>query len=266
MVKGIKNFIKDFYMVLIFIFLYAPIAVLIVFSFNDSKIRGAWSGFTLRWYRELLYDPIILKSLYTTMVIALIATLVSTFIGTLASIGIFYMKKGFIKNSILDINYLPVLNPDIVTAVALMGLFAFFSFDLGFTSLAISHIVFCIPYVILSIMPKLYQLDKNMVEAAMDLGAKPWYAIRHVIIPQIKPGIITGALMAFTLSIDDFVVSFFTTGQGVSNLSITIYSMAKKGINPSINALSTIMFAVLLCLLLIINKRTFTSAKSRRVK
>lgn len=261
MVNKFNKFLKDFYILLIFLFLYAPIAVLIVFSFNDSKIRGAWAGFTFKWYEELFYDPIILKSLYTTLIVAVIATIVSTVIGTLAAIGIYNMKKGFLKESLLSINYLPVLNPDIVTAVALMGLFAFVKLDQGFLTLTIAHIVFCIPYVILSIMPKLQQLDKNIVEAAMDLGAKPWYAIKNVVIPQIMPGITTGALMAFTLSIDDFVVSFFTTGQGIQNLSISIYSMAKKGINPSINALSTIMFVVLLILLIIINKRTAMLAK-----
>lgn len=255
MVK-LNNFLKRFYLVIVFIFLYAPIAVLMIFSFNDSKNRGSWAGFTLKWYSELFADSTILSALYTTLLIAIIATVVSTIFGTLAAIGIHYTKKGFYKNLILDINYLPVLNPDIVTAIALMGFFGFIQLDLGLLTLTLSHIAFCVPYVILSVLPKLKQLDQNTMEAAMDLGAKPGYAIRKVLIPQILPGVITGALMAFTLSLDDFVISFFTTGQGVQNLSIAIYSMARKGINPSINALSSIMFIVLLIPLIIINLRT----------
>ncbi len=255
MVK-LNNFLKRFYLVIVFIFLYAPIAVLMIFSFNDSKNRGSWAGFTLKWYSELFADSTILSALYTTLLIAIIATVVSTIFGTLAAIGIHYTKKGFYKNLILDINYLPVLNPDIVTAIALMGFFGFIQLDLGLLTLTLSHIAFCVPYVILSVLPKLKQLDQNTMEAAMDLGAKPGYAIRKVLIPQILPGVFTGALMAFTLSLDDFVISFFTTGQGVQNLSIAIYSMARKGINPSINALSSIMFIVLLIPLIIINLRT----------
>lgn len=256
-----KKFISKLYLVLIFIFLYAPIAVLMVFSFNDSKNRGSWAGFTLKWYRELFADSTIVSALYTTLMVALIATVASTIFGTLAAIGIRYMKKGFFKNLILDINYLPVLNPDIVTAIGLMGFFGFIQMDLGFLTLVISHIVFCTPYVILSVLPKLKQLDQNTMEAALDLGATPGYAIRKVLIPQIIPGVITGALMAFTLSLDDFVISFFTTGQGVQNLSIAIYSMSRKGINPSINALSSIMFIVLLIPLIIVNLRTMEPKK-----
>lgn len=251
----IKRFIERFYVVLIFIFLYAPIVVLMVFSFNDSKLRGQWAGFTLDWYRELINDPIILQSLYNTLLVAIVSTIVSTVIGTLTAIGLNELR-GFKKKVILDVNYLPVLNPDIVTAVGLMGLFGFLNLQFGFLTMTLSHIIFCIPYVILSILPKLQQMDKNMIEAAMDLGATPFYAIKNVVIPQIMPAIFTGALMAFTLSIDDFVISYFTTGHGFNNLSITIYSMARKGINPSINAMSTIMFLSLLILLMIINKRS----------
>lgn len=250
----VRKLIDRICLLLVFIFLYAPIIVLMVFSFNNSRLRGAWRGFTLKWYSNLIHDPAILKSLYTTLLVAVIATVVSTVVGTLAAIGI-HELRGKKKQFILNVNYLPVLNPDIVTAVALMGLFGLLNIRMGYTTMILSHIVFCIPYVILSVLPKLGQINKNTVEAAMDLGATPAYAIRHVVIPQIKPGIITGALMAFTLSIDDFVISYFNTGQGVSNLSITIYTMARKGINPSINAISTIMFVVLLILLVIINKR-----------
>ncbi|MDO5715627.1 MAG: ABC transporter permease [Tissierellia bacterium] len=250
-----KKWIDRLYLALIFIFLYAPIGVLIIFSFNDSKLRGSWAGFTFKWYQNLIHDPQILTSLYTTLIVALVATTISTVIGTLAAIGI-HDLRGKKKNFLLNINYLPVLNPDIVTAIALMGFFSLFHVPMGYTTMILSHIVFCIPYVILSILPKLNQMDPNMMEAALDLGATPAYAITQVMIPQIKPGIVTGALMAFTLSIDDFVISFFNTGQGVSNLSITIYSMARKGINPSINAISTIMLMAVLILLVIINKRS----------
>lgn len=259
----VRKIVDRIYLALVFIFLYAPIAVLIVFSFNDSKLRGSWAGFTFKWYKELLNDPTILKSLYNTLLIALIATVISTILGTIAAIGINELK-GYKKSLILDINYLPVLNPDIVTAVSLMGLFGFLGLNFGYLTMIISHIVFCTPYVILSVLPKLKQMDKHTVEAAMDLGATPFYAVKNVVIPQIRPAIFTGALMAFTLSVDDFVISFFNTGHGVTNLSITIYSMAKKGINPSINAISALMFLFLLILLLIINKRTASQKKVKR--
>ncbi|NLY21459.1 MAG: ABC transporter permease [Tissierellia bacterium] len=246
---------KRIYLALAFIFLYAPIIVLIVFSFNDSRLRGNWAGFSFRWYIELFNDRNILMAFYNTIVVAVVSTVISTIIGTFAAIGI-HSLRGAKKSVMLNLNYLPVLNPDIVTAVSLMALFRFLSVKFGLGTLIISHIVFSIPYVVLSILPKLRQLDPNLLDAAMDLGATPFIAIRKVIIPQIIPGIVTGALIAFTMSIDDFAISFFNTGQGVSNLSITIYSMTKRGINPSINALSTIMFVVLIGLLLIINKRS----------
>lgn len=249
-----EKFFKRLYTNLILLFLYAPIIVLIIFSFNSSKSRSVWTGFTLNWYRELFQDSEILTAFYYTIVIALISTLVATVIGTFAAIGIYNMR-GFKKKAILNLNYLPIVNPDIVTAVSLMALFRFLRIRFGFLTMLLSHITFSLPYVILSILPKLKQMDKNLAEAAMDLGATPFYALRKVIIPEIMPGITAGALMAFTLSIDDFVVSFFNTGQGVSNLSITIYSMARRGINPVINALSTLMFIGLLIILLLINKK-----------
>lgn len=249
------KFLKRFYMTLIFVFLYAPILVLIVFSFNESKSRGYWGGFTFKWYVELFQDRDISKALYYTFLVALLSSVISTVIGTVAAIGIHNM--GLVsKKFVLNINYLPVLNPDIVTGVALMTLFISLNMRLGFLTMLISHTVFNIPYVILSVMPKLKQMDRNMTEAAMDLGATPSYALRKVILPQIMPGVITGALIAFTLSIDDFVISFFTTGSGVTNLSILIYSMAKRGVKPSINALTTLMLLTVVILLLLINKRT----------
>lgn len=250
-----KNMAKRIYMGLVFLFLYAPIILLIVYSFNSSKSRGQWGGFTLKWYAELLLDRQIKEALYYTIIIAVLATIVSTIFGTFAAIGIHNMKR-FPRTLSLNINSMPVLNPDIVTGVALMTLFISFNMQLGFVSMLIAHIVFCTPFVILAVLPKLRQLNKHMAEAAMDLGAKPFYALRKVIIPQIMPGIISGALIAFTLSIDDFVISFFTAGTQVTNLSILIYSMAKRGVKPSINALSTIMFLTVLVLLLLINKKS----------
>lgn len=264
--KRLENFTKKIYTFLVFIFLYAPIIFLMIFSFNDSKSRSKWTGFTFNWYRELFRDGEILRSLYYTLLIALLTTVIATVIGTLAAIGIHYMK-GKRKKIILNMNYLPIINPDIVTAVSLMALFRFLRIRFGFITMLLSHITFSIPYVILSVLPKLRQMDKNLSEAAMDLGATPFYALRKVIIPEIKPGIFSGALMVFTLSIDDFVISFFNTGQGVSNLSITIYSMARRGINPVINALSTLMFIGLLVILIIINMKTDKEimSKGRRI-
>lgn len=243
------------YMGLIFLFLYAPIIVLIIYSFNKSKSRGQWAGFTLDWYVEMFRDRMIREALYYTIVIAIMATVISTVIGTIAAIGIHYMK-GFGKKLMLNINNIPVLNPDIVTGVSLMTLFIALGIKLGFITMLISHVMFCIPYVILAVLPKLRQLNKHIAEAAMDLGATPFYALRKVILPEIRPGIVSGALMAFTMSIDDFVISFFTAGNEVSNLSILIYSMTKRGVKPTINALSTLMFVTVVALLLIINKKS----------
>jgi len=256
-----KN-LKRLYTFLIFLFLYAPIIVLIIFSFNNSKSRGVWNGFTLKWYIELFKDKEVLKALYNTILIATTTAIISTVLGTIAAIGIFNMQ-GLSKKIVLNLNYMPVLNPDIVTAVSLMTLFRLFKFEFGLLTMLLSHITFCLPYVILSILPKLKQMNKHLAEAAMDLGATPFYALRKVVLPEIMPGIITGGLMAFTLSIDDFVISFFNTGHGVSNLSITIFSMARRGINPVINALSTLMFVGLLILLLVINKRTDKNIQER---
>ena len=267
MIRKLESFIKRFYLILIFIFLYTPIVTLMVFSFNDSKSMGKWSGFTLRWYTQLFENARIMEALKYTIIIAVISSIVATIIGTFAAIGIHRMK-GFPKKALLNINNLPVLNPDIVTGISIMSLFIFIfpilnkigiNAQFGFTTMLLAHITFNIPYVILSVLPKLKQLPSNITEAALDLGATPGYAMRKIILPQIKPGIFAGLLMAFTMSIDDFVISFFTTGPGVTNLSIEIYSMARKGINPSINALSTLMFITVLTLLLIVNRKEFTS-------
>ena len=213
-----------------------------------------WNGFTFKWYERLFQNESIMSALYYTIVVAVLSSIIATIVGTISAIGIHKMRgKG--RKLILNINYLPILNPDIVTAVALMSLFAFINLEFGFTTMLLSHIMFSIPYVILSVLPKLKQLPQNIEEAAMDLGATPSYALRKVILPQIKPGIVSGFLMAFTMSIDDFIISFFNTGNGVSNLSIEIYGMARRGIKPEINALSTIMFTVVLILLLLSNRK-----------
>lgn len=258
MVNKFENFIKKSYLFIIFLFLYTPIFTLMIFSFNESKTMGKWTGFTLKWYKALFNNSRLMSALYYTILIAVLASLIATIIGTISAIAISQMR-GKIKTLILNINYLPVLNPDIVTGIALMSLFIFLNFNFGFTTMLLAHITFDIPYVILSVLPKLRQLPENTLEAAADLGATPFYALRKVIIPQIKPGIFAGFLMAFTMSIDDFVISFFTTGPGVTNLSIEIYSMARRGIKPEINALSTLMFITVLALLLIVNKKQNTA-------
>ncbi|WP_346936512.1 ABC transporter permease [Clostridium sp.] len=253
MVK-VKKLFSNIYLVLIFIFLYAPIFALALFSFNDSKSMARWEGFTFKWYQQLFHNDRIISALITTVVVAILASAIATVIGTISAIGIDRMR-GPKKAMLLNVNYLPVLNPDIVTAIGLMILFIFFNMKLGFLTMLLAHITFNIPYVVLSVLPKLKQLPDNVEEAAMDLGAKPMYTLRKVILPQIKPGIISGFLIAFTMSIDDFIISFFNTGNGVTNLSIEVYSMAKRGIKPEINALTTLMFITVLILLLLANRK-----------
>lgn len=255
-----NNFIKKMYISLVFFFLYSPIMVLMIFSFNDSKFKSSWVGFTLKWYKELFNNKEILSAFYNTIMIAILATIIATVIGTFAAVGIHYMRF-WKKTLILNINYLPILNPDIVTALSLMILYNIIGLRLGFITMLLSHVTFTTPYVVLTILPKLKQMDKNLPAAAMDLGATPWYTFRKIIIPEIKQGIWAGAILAFTLSLDDFVVSFFTTGNGFNNLSITVFTMAKKGINPAINALSTIMFVTVLILLILVNKNSFIPKK-----
>jgi len=258
----VRKNLHKIYMSLVFVFLYAPIIVLVVYSFNDSTSRGTWGGFTLKWYVDLFNDRDIKIALYYTVTVALLAATIATFIGTISAIGLYSFKKRS-KAIFLNINYLPVVNPDIVTGLSLMILYLSVNMKLGFESMLLSHITFDIPYVVLAVLPKLKGLNKHLAEAALDLGATPIYALKKVIIPEIMPGIITGFLIAFTLSIDDFVISFFTTGSGVTNLSIVIYSMARRGVKPTINALSTLMLTVVLGLLLIINKRTSLTGSSK---
>lgn len=236
-----------------YIFLYLPIITLGVFSFNESKSMAKWNGFSLKWYEKLLDNSRIMDALYYTLLVAIVASVIATIVGTITAIGIHKMRQVKLRGLLLNVNYLPVLNPDIVTGVALMSLFVFVNMEFGLTTMLLSHIVFNIPYVILSVLPKLKQLPANIEEAALDLGATPWYALRKVVLPQIKPGIISGMIIAFTMSIDDFVISFFTTGNGVTNLAIEVYSMTRRGISPEINALSTIMFVSVLILLALSN-------------
>ena len=249
------KWLKKCYLALVLIFLYVPIIVLIVQSFNAGKSRAKWEGFSLRWYIELFQDERTLQALFVTLSIAVLAMIVSTVLGTLAAIGIHAMKKRP-QALMMTLTNLPNTMPDIVTGISLMLLFIFTKVERGYVTMLLAHITFDTPYVILSVLPKLKQMNRHTYEAAMDLGATPGYALFHVIIPQCKQGIITGAMLAFTLSLDDFTISYFTTSPLVQNLSTLIYSSARKGIDPSLNALSALMFVALLILLLIVNRRT----------
>ena len=243
----------------IFAFLYAPIVVLIIFSFNDSKSRVEWKGFTLDWYKELFHNDLIIESLMLTLQIALLSAVIATIIGTMAAVGI-YSMNGRLRTLMMGVNNIPMVNPEIVTGISMMLMFVAIGsvipvFKPGFLTLLLSHITFCIPYVVLQVMPKLRQMNKHMYEAALDLGCRPVPAFFKVVLPEIMPGVITGALMAFTMSLDDFVISYFNSGSTAQNLSVTIYSMTKKPVTPEINALSTLMFGTVLLLLLVVNIR-----------
>ena len=262
------------FMGLVFLFLYAPIFVLIVFSFNNSKSRTVWNGFTLNWYVELFRDSQIMNSLYTTLLVALLSAVIATIAGTFASIGFYNMKRRW-RDPLMTVNNIPMMNADIVTGVSLCLFFvaAFAGWNgfvkwmettyrltaprlsLGFGTLLIAHISFNIPYVILSVMPKLRQMDKNLIDAAQDLGCTWMQAFWKVVVPEIKPGIINGMLIAFTMSVDDFVISYFTAGAKTSTLAMTIYGMAQRRISPKMNAVSTLLFVTVLILLIIVNVR-----------
>ncbi len=249
---------------LIFLFLYAPLVVLITFSFNESKSRSVWTGFSLKWYAKLFADKEILRALLNTVVVAVVASILATIIGTLACFGILKMKK-WSKKLVMSVNNLPIVNPEIVTGVSLMLLFVFAYnawgiFKPGIVTLILAHTTFCLPYVILSVLPKLRQINPHLYEAAQDLGCPPARAFVKVILPDIMPGVITGMIMAFTLSLDDFVISYFTSGT-TQTLPIAIYSMTRKIVSPEINALSTILFVVVLILLIVVNIRQATAEK-----
>lgn len=250
----VKKITERFYVGLILFFLYAPIIILIILSFNSSKSRARWGGFTLHWYKELFKNESIMNALYTTLIIAFLSALLATIIGTAAAIAINGMKKTP-RTIMVAITNIPMLNADIVTGISLMLLFIAMRFTLGFSSVLISHITFNIPYVILSVMPKLRQLNAHTYEAALDLGASPIYAFFKVILPDIFPGVLTGFFLGFTMSLDDFVITYFTKGPEINTISTKIYSEVRKGIKPEIYALSTLMFISVLLLLIIINRK-----------
>ena len=225
------------------LFLYLPILYIILFSFNDSRSLTKFSGFSLRWYEKMFADSTMMEAVLYTIAIAVLATVISTIVGTVTAIGLSRSGKA-LQTTVERVNDLPVMNPDIVTAISLLMFFSILSVKKGFGTMLIAHIMFCIPYVMLSVTPKLRSLDPNLIEAAMDLGATPLQALTKVIVPQIRPGIVSGALIAFTMSFDDFVISYFVTGNGVNNISILVYTMSKR-VNPSINALSTIVILLI---------------------
>lgn len=254
------------YLALVLLFLYVPIFVLIVFSFNESKSSSVFSGFTLDWYKRLFNNRIIISSLVNTIIIAVAASIISTILGTLAAIGINSMRR-IPKTVVMNVTNMPIINPEIVTGVSLMLLFSFFAarmtLEFGFVTLLIAHITFDVPYVILSVMPKFRQMDPHLYEAAQDLGCSPFRAFRKVVLPEIMPGVVSGFLMSFTYSLDDFVISYFTTGSTSQTLPITIYSMTRRKVSPEINALSTLIFAVVVIVLLIKNIIEGRSARKR---
>lgn len=250
-----KKFAKV-YLALVMMFLYVPIFVLIVFSFNTTKSRSVMSGFTFDWYIKLFKNEIIMSSLMNTIIIAVLASIVSTILGTAAAVGIKNMKK-VPKTIVLNITNFPIINPEIVTGVSLMLLFVFFAarmnFEFGFVTLLIAHITFDVPYVILNVMPKLNQMDPFVYEAAQDLGCNPLQAFFKVVLPEIMPGVVSGFLISFTFSLDDFIISYFTCGSSMQTLPVTIYSMTRRKVSPEINALSTIIFLTVVVILVIKN-------------
>ena len=244
------------YLSLVLAFLYLPILVLIIFSFNVSKSRSVFSGFTLDWYQKLFHNELIMASLGNTLIVAVIASVCATILGTVAAIGIHKMRK-VPKMMVMEVTNIPITNPEIVTGVSLMLLFVFFAarmnLEFGFVTLIIAHITFDVPYVVMNVIPKLRQMDANLYEAAQDLGCGPVRSFFKVVLPEILPGVVSGFLMAFTFSLDDFVVSYFTSGSSAQTLPITIYAMTRRKVSPEINALSTIIFVVVLVVLIFKN-------------
>lgn len=246
-------------MILMMAFFYLPIIYMVVFSFNESKSLTVFTGFSLRWYQHMLESSDMMTALYTTFSVAVIATVIATVVGTVAAIGLSSSRK-IVRNIMEQVDNLPMMNPEIVTAIGFMLLFITFQVEKGYVTMVLAHIAFCIPYVILSVMPKIRSLDPNLADAAMDLGATPWKALTKVIVPQLTPGIVSGALIAFTMSVDDFIISYFVTGQGVKNLSIVVYTMSKR-VNPSINAISTLVVVIITFVLLLVNIGPLIAAK-----
>lgn len=253
------------YVALVMVFLYIPIAVLILYSFNDGK-TSVWKGFTLKWYYELFNNSAIMNSLYNTLIIAVLAAIISTVLGTLAAIGIYNMKKP-VRSVVTNVSNIPIINPEIVTGVSFMLLFTFigniFNFEMGFATVLIAHISFCTPYVILNVMPKLRQMDNSIYEAALDLGCNQRQAFFKTVMPEIMPGVISGMLMSFTYSLDDFVITYFTRGPKFQTLPIEIYTMLKRRISPTINALSTLLFVITIVILIVVNIREHKAEKER---
>ena len=258
-----KKIVERCYLGIICVFLYAPIFTLMVLSFNESKSMAKWGGFSLRWYQETFQDEAIREAIWNTLAIALISAVVATLLGTLACIGIQKMKSSS-RAVILMLNNIPMVNSDIVTGISLMLIFVAFGISLNRNTVLIAHITFCIPYVVLSVLPKMKQAGKTTYEAALDLGATPIQAFIKVVLPEIRPGIVSGFLMAFTMSVDDFVISYFTAGSTTANLAMRIYAMTKKRISPEVNAISTLLFATVLILLIVINLREASQEKAAR--
>ena len=260
------------YTALIFVILYAPIAVMVLFSFNSINSTGVFAGFSTYWYRELFRDGATLAALKNTLVLAVSSSLIATIIGTVAAVGIFKLKNRAARSAIMTVTNIPMMNPDIVTGISMMLLFVFVcvrlagAASLSFVTVLIAHITFNLPYVILSVMPKLRQMDKHLTEAALDLGCTPMQAFFKVELPSIMPGVISGLIMAFTLSLDDFVISYFTTGSGFETLPIRIYSMTKKRVTPDMYALSTLIFIAVLALLVLSNLAGSKSEKKSHAK
>ena len=247
---------------LILVFFYAPIASLMVFSFNNSRSWTSWAGFSTQWYTALFENREMMQAIWVTVIVALLTTVISTVVGTLTAIGISKSRR-IIRELIINVNNFPILNPEIVTAIGLMLLFSSLQIEKGMITMLLAHIIFSTPYVILTVLPKLRNLDPDIAEAAMDLGATPFQALWKVIVPLIMPGVISGALLAFTMSFDDFVISYFVSGNGVKNISILVYTMSKR-INPTINALSTILVVIITVVLLIVNLAPLLKKKELR--
>ena len=249
------------YIILCFLFLYLPIVVTMIYSFNSSKSLTSFESFSLRWYENLFSNGEIMQAVYVSVTIALLATAISTMLGTITAIGLSKSRK-VLKDIILNVNNVPIMNPDIVTAIGLMILFSSLKMEKGYLTMLLAHIAFCTPYVITSVYPKVRNMDPNLANAAMDLGATPFQALTKVILPMLKEGIYAGVLLAFTMSFDDFVISYFVTGNGVSNISIIVYNMTKRT-NPTINALSTIVILVIVITLVLINVIPILVRKNR---
>lgn len=264
MMKKRKHIVSKIWISLTLLFLYIPIITMMIFSFNDKRSLSVWGGFSLRWYVRLFEGRQMMEAVMNTLIVAVLATIISVIIGTLTAIGL-SKSRPIIKKIVLNISDLPMLNPEIVTAIGLMLLFTAIGLEKGFVTVLLAHIIFCTPYVILAILPKIRSLDENLVEAAMDLGATPYQALMKVILPQLKPSIIAGALIAFTMSFDDYIISYFVTGNGFKNISILVSTMGKRT-NPSVNALSTLFVLVIFLGLILYNVAMLISKKNRGKK